>query len=154
MLRNGVFSVKDVVNPPPNPRLASLWVNQRGVFCRNRWGDIQLPQLLSLQSSTPTHTHREQEKKNQVQWVYYHISKDASYDGLKVLYFCRFSGVLMSSSYNVGCSSRVPLNTNSLYSNVIILVYKHLLLKLNTIKLHTPMTQGFSFPGPALQGSL
>lgn len=34
-------------------------------------------------------------------------------------YFWRFSGVIMSSSYKVGCSSKVPLNTSILFSDTI-----------------------------------
>lgn len=48
---NGAVSVQDVVDPPSDPRLVSLWVNQRGILCWNGMGDIQLSLILSLQSS-------------------------------------------------------------------------------------------------------
>lgn len=51
VLWNGAVSVQDVVNPTSDPWLAILWVNQGGIFCWNRMGDIQLSLILPLQSS-------------------------------------------------------------------------------------------------------
>lgn len=51
VLWNGAVSVQDVVDPTSDPWLVSLWVNQRGIFCWNGMGDIQLSLILALQRS-------------------------------------------------------------------------------------------------------
>lgn len=116
VLCNGAFAVQDVIDPTSDPRLTSLGVNQGTALCRHRGGDVQLSQLLTLQSSTQKCTSQNGSlshfSDNLVSSVLSVLVYNAVIQDWNSAYLCRFSGVFTCSLYNVGCSSKVPLDVN------------------------------------------
>lgn len=116
-LWNGAVSVQDVVNPTSDPWLVTLWVNQGGIFCWNRMGDIQLSLILPLQSSAfsnkecPVNPPATMTKDR---FVFVDMS-----------HLWRLSGLLTSSSYSVGWSSRVPERQENVQSVASFLFVMH-----------------------------